>query len=116
MDAAINSLNLNGLNVLGIEREPHRHLASYKHKDQMDFYGRRGEECSDYTKRYRFKKKTIETLALLLEDDIGPLGMQNNAFDAEQCLNIALRFYATGSFQGLLVMASVQVNLVVHAF
>ena len=102
MDGINDSLNMNGLNILGVEREPQRHLASYEHKDQLNFYGRRDEECSEFTKRYRFKKKTVETLALLLEEDIGPKGLQNNAFDAEKRLNIALRFYATGSFQGAL--------------
>ena len=68
----------------------------------MNFYGKWGEECDQFTKRYWFKKKTTETLALLLDNEIGPKGLQNNAFDSEQRLNLELWFYATASFQGAL--------------
>ena len=65
MDAVSYAMNLNGLNLLGIQREPQRQLGSYLHKDQMDIYGRRGEECDQYTKRYWFKKKPHRSTGLV---------------------------------------------------
>ena len=85
------------------QRSPTDHpKTTGSHKDQMNFYGRRDDECSDFAKQCRFKKKTVQTLAMLLEEEIGLIGLQNNTFDTEKHLNIALRFYASGSFEGAL--------------
>lgn len=84
--------------LLGLFRHPVRRRLTYDHKDQLDFYGN-NEDSESFRKRYRFRKNTIENLSRYLEDDIGPKVPTNNAFTVSQRLCMALRFYATGTFQ-----------------
>ena len=94
MDANI----LTGLDLLGLFRHPVRRNAEYKHRNQLTFYG---NEESDYQFRirYRFKKETVRLLTELVHEEIAPRAMTNNAFTAEQKMCIALRYFATGTFQ-----------------
>lgn len=91
-------MSLTGINLLGMQREPVRRNADYTHKDQLSFYGTDDHE-DQFVKRYRFKKNTVRVLTELIREDIEPKGNNNHAFTAEQRLCIALRYYATGTFQ-----------------
>ena len=101
------------LGDVGLYRKVVKRRGSYCHKDQVEFYKRRkidsdheassdeesDEGSSQFRKRYRFREKTVEALCLLLGNEIEPKAKTNNAFTAMQKLCIALRFYATGTYQ-----------------
>ena len=77
MDAAIDILNLNGLNLMGMDRSPHKRRGGYTHKDQMQFYLPIAEECDPeeceaFRKWYHFRIDTVKVLCELLGDEIGP--------------------------------------------
>ena len=91
-------MNLLDLDFYGLDRHPVRRNNDYTHKDQLQFYG--SEEKQDqFTIRYRFKKETVRVLTELIRDEIEPKARTNYAFTPEQRVCIALRYYATGSFQ-----------------
>ena len=87
-----------GLNILGLDREPVRRNDSYAHKVQLEFYGTEENE-QQFRIRYRFKKNTVRLLTELIYDEIAPKAHTNHAFTAEQKMCIALRYFATGTFQ-----------------
>ena len=104
------------LDILPLFRHPKRRKGSYDHKDQVDFYSVKRDECQSseseeemqadvcgpsehFCKRFRFQPKTVEALCLLLGGSLKPLASTNNAFTPMQKLCIALRFYATGTHQ-----------------
>ena len=100
------ALEIAGVGVLGIFRDPKKRKGSYEHKDQLEFYSNLDEGRSNdvgdansehFRKRYHFRPKTVEVLALLLGKEIEPVAYTNNAFTSKQKLCIALRFYATGT-------------------
>ena len=100
------AMEIAGLGVLGLFRDPQKRKGSYAHKDQLDFYSNLDEgndegdaNSEHFRKRYMFRPKTVEALLLLLGKEIEPLARINNAFTAKQKLCIALRFYATGTHQ-----------------
>ena len=103
------ALEIFGLGVLGLFRDPKKRKGSYEHKDQIEFYrnadevideGEEGSANSEhFCKCYRFRPKTVEALCLLLGKELEPLATTNNAFTAMQKICIALRFYATGTHQ-----------------
>ena len=88
MDASSDILNLNCINLMGIQREPRRHCGDYVHKDQLEFYMFEGEDenldCHQFCKCYRFRKETVKELAGILEPEIGPFCECHDAFTAEQ--------------------------------
>ena len=84
--------------VYGFYRHPKRRKADYTHKNQLEFYGIDGSD-EEFRKRYRFRKDTVRVLCELLGDEFGPKSNANKAFTVEQRLCIALRYYATGTFQ-----------------
>ena len=104
------AMEIAGLGVLGLFREPKKRKGTYEHKNQVEFYRNLCENDSDeehqesgnsehFRKRYRFQPKTVEALCLLLGKEIEPEASSNNAFTAMQKLCITLRFYATGTHQ-----------------
>ena len=103
------ALEIAGLGVLGLFRDPKKRKGSYEHKDQVEFYKNADEEGNDgeeacansehFRKHYRFRPKTVEALCLLLGKELEPSATTNNAFSAMQKLCIALRFFATGTHQ-----------------
>ena len=100
-------LGLYGTDLLGISRRPKRRNADYKHRDQLNFYGNEESE-EQFRIRYRFKKDTVKVLCQLLGEEFA--SKSNNAFTIEQRLCIALRYYATGTFQRQLVTLKVVAN------
>ena len=84
--------------LFGWSRAPKRRKADYTHTNQLTFYGL-GDSEEEFRKRYRFKKDTVKVLVELLGDEFAPKEKCNNAFTTEQRLCIALRYYATGTFQ-----------------
>ena len=70
----------------------------YHHRDQLKFYGT-DERDHEFRIRYRFRKDTVKLLTELVHDDIAPKANTNNAFSVEQRMCIALRYFATGTFQ-----------------
>ena len=91
-------MDVTGLNLLGLNREPVCRNDAYCHRDQLKFYGS-DENEEQFRIRYRFRKNTVCLLTELLYDDIAPKAKTNNAFSAEQKMCIALRYFATGTFQ-----------------
>ena len=82
----------------GIWRHPVKRKGDYKHKDQLNYYGL--GVCEDeFRKHYRFRKDTVRVLCTLLGEEFSPKSGANNAFTTEQRLCIALRYFATGTFQ-----------------
>ena len=57
---------------------------------------------SHFQSRYRFKEETVKVLSTLFDNEIGPKAQTNKAFTSEQRICMALRFFATGSFQKLI--------------
>lgn len=92
-DALAKEMDFN--NVLGFQIERNRR-DEYKHKDQYEEYSNQDEQ---FYRRYRFKKETVKLLAELLRPEIEPKSRTNNAFTTEQRVCLALRFYASGTFQ-----------------
>ena len=97
------------MNAYGIEgfdafRGLNTHTMKYVHRDQLACYGAEDENDSSYhfTSWYRFREKTVKTLAELFRDEIGPKLKTNNAFTAEQRMCMTLRFLGSGSFQKVL--------------
>ena len=84
--------------LLGLSRQPKRKKADYTHKKQLEFYGIDGSD-DEFRIRYRFRKDTVRLLCELLGDEFAPKSNANHAFSTEQRLCIALRYYATGTFQ-----------------
>ena len=91
------AVDLNGLNILGFYREPKRRRASYEHRDQLTFFLE--EDNPQFKLKYRFRKETVRSLANAFHEEIGPEAATNHAFTTEQRICIALKFYATGTFQ-----------------
>ena len=87
-----------GEDLLGMSRHPVRRNADYMHKKQLEFYGH-GENDDQFRIRYRFRKDTVKVLCELLGEEFAPKSNANHAFTVEQRLCIALRYYATGTFQ-----------------
>ena len=87
-----------GLNLLGLDREPVHRNDEYHHRDQLKFYGTEENE-EQFRIRYRFKKNTVRLLTEIVSDEIALKAMTNHAFTAEQKMCIALRYFATGTFQ-----------------
>ena len=81
-----------------IWHHPVKRKVDYIHRDQLNFYGLGGSE-EEFRKRYRFRKDTVRVLCNLLGDEFKPKSGANKAFTMEQRLCIALRYYATGTFQ-----------------
>ena len=102
-------MEIAGLGVLGLFREPKKRKGTYDHKDQVEFYKNLVDsECEEeqdtgmsehFRKCYRFQPKTVEALCLLLGKELEPECTTNNAFTPMQKLCIALHFYATGTHQ-----------------
>ena len=84
--------------LLGYSRNPKRRNAEYRHKDQLNFYGI-GDNEDEFRIRYRFRKDTVRVLCETLGFEWAPKSRANKAFSVEQRLCIALRYYATGTFQ-----------------
>ena len=91
------ALNLNGLNILGFYWEPKRRGASYEHRDQLTIFLE--EDNPQFRLKYRFRKETIRCLANAFREETGPRVATNHIFITEQRICIALKFYATGTFQ-----------------
>ena len=91
-------MDYTGLNILGLQREPVRRNDQYYHKDQLTFYGTE-ENQEQFRIRYRYRKETVRLLTEIIHDEIAPKAMTNHAFSAEQKMCIALRYFATGTFQ-----------------
>ena len=91
-------MDVAGLDLLGLNREPVRRNDGYHHRDQLKFYGTE-ENDDQFRIRYRFRKNTVHLLMQLLYDEIALKATSNNVFTAEQKLCIALRYFATGTFQ-----------------
>ena len=85
----------------GAFRRANRYKIRYEHKNQMEAYQcfEPNEPSEHFRSRYRFKENTVKALSVLFEDDIAPKAKTNHAFSAEQKICLALRFFATGSFQ-----------------
>ena len=92
-------MDLAGLGILG--RQPIRKRLCFVHKDQLTYYGHpdQNESCDQYRRRYRFREQTSKELARQLDAEIAPKAETNNALSIKQRLHVALRFYATGTFQ-----------------
>ena len=84
--------------LLGYTRNPRRRNADYSHKDQLNFYGLEGND-DEFRICYRFRKDTVRVLCETLGCEFAPKSGANKAFTVEQRLCIALRYYATGTFQ-----------------
>ena len=84
--------------IRSIWRHPVKRRADYTHKQQLEYYGLGGSE-DEFRKRYRFRKDTVHVLCTLLGEEFAPKSGANHAFTTEQRLCIALRYYATGTFQ-----------------
>lgn len=84
--------------LLGYSRNPRRRNAEYKHKEQLNFYGL-GDKEDEFRIWYRFRKDTVRVLCETLGYEWSPKSGANKAFTIEQQLCIALRNYATGTFQ-----------------
>ena len=91
-------MDVTGLNLLGLNQEPMRRNDAYHHRDQLKFYGTE-ENDDQFRIRYRFRKNTVRLLTELLHDKITLKANTNHAFSAEQKVCIALRYFATGTFQ-----------------
>ena len=91
-------MDLLDLDFYGLNRHPVRRNDEYKHKEQLNFYGTE-EKQEQFRLRYRFRKDTVRVLTDIIREDIEPKATTNNAFSAEQKVCIALRYYATGTFQ-----------------
>ena len=88
MDTYVDIFNLNGINLLGMQRIPRKRADNYVHKDQLEFWsyeGQEDEECAEF-RRFRFRKDTVKVLAHLLDEDIGPKCESSTAFSSEQRL------------------------------
>ena len=91
-------MDASGLNLEGLNCEPRHRNEDYSHKNQLEFYG--SEDNQDqFRRRYRFRKETVRLLTELVHDDIALKSLTNHAFTAEQKMCIALRYFATGTFQ-----------------
>ena len=90
-------MNLDNLNILGLDQEPKRRRSHYNHKEQFKYYV--DADSEQFCRTYRFRKQTVETLSEQLDSQIGPKWKTNNAFETYQRLCIALKFYANGCFQ-----------------
>lgn len=88
-------MDAEGLNLFGFYREPNRRR-EYNHKDQLEWFSSQEEH---FRKRYRFKRETVELLCDLVKEELEPKAYTNNAFTLQQKVCIALRFYATGTYQ-----------------
>ena len=84
--------------LLGYSRNPVRRNAEYRHKDALTFYGV-GENEDEFRIRYRYRKDTVKVLCETLGFEWAPKSGANKAFSIEQRLCLALRYYATGTFQ-----------------
>ena len=84
--------------IYGYDRHPKKRKADYTHKKQFDFHGL-GDSEEEFRIRYRFRKDTVKVLCELLGDEFCPKSLANKAFTTEQRLCVALRYYATGTFQ-----------------
>ena len=91
-------MNLLGLDIINLNHQPVRRDGEYHHRDQLTFYGT-DQRDHEFRIRYRFRKDTVRLLTQLIYDEIAPKAMTNNAFTAEQKMCIALRYFATGTFQ-----------------
>ena len=91
-------MDLLDLDFYGLDRHPVRRNGDYTHKHQFQFYGTEDKQ-QQFVLRYRFRKNTVRVLTDLIRDEIEPKSTTNNAFSPEQKVCIALRYYATGSFQ-----------------
>ena len=91
-------MNLLGLNIVNLNRQPVWRNGEYHHRDQLNFYGSEEREY-EFRIRYRFCKDTVRLLTQLVYDEIALKANTNNAFTAEQRMCIALRYFATGTFQ-----------------
>ena len=89
---------LGGEDLEGLQRHPQRRKADYVHKDQLNFYGL-GDSEEEFRIRYRFRKDTVKVLCELLGEEFSAKSGANHAFTVHQRLCIALRYYATGTFQ-----------------
>ena len=83
---------------MGYSHNPKRRNADYTHKKQLDFYGI-GDKEEEFRTRYRFRKDTVKVLCETLGYEWAPKSGANKAFSIEQRLCIALKYYATGTFQ-----------------
>ena len=67
MDAGVEIFNLNGINLLGMQRTPRKRADNYVHKDQLKFWsyeGEEDEECAEFRRRFRFRKDTVKVLPI----------------------------------------------------
>ena len=100
------AMEIAGLGVLGLFRDPKKRKGSYAHKDQLDFYSNLDEgndegdaNSEHFRKRYRFQPQTVKALCLLIGHRLEPKARTNNAFTPMQKLCITLQFLATGTHQ-----------------
>jgi hypothetical protein len=73
-----------------------RERTTYSEMDPLNFYP---EEA--FKRRYRMSKESFRELYLLLERDLTPNTTKGRPLSAEKQLLVALRYYATGSFQAV---------------
>ena len=97
-------MNTDGIEGFEAFRDFNHQKIHYVHRDQLACYGAEDEnETSEHFRlRYRFKEKSVRTLAELFRDEIGPKAKTNKAFSAKQRMCMTLRFLASGSFQKIL--------------
>ena len=77
------TMNLTDLGIVPIFRVNRRRTGGYDHRDQINYYsinGQADKPSEAFRKRFRFQEKTVQSLAFMLEDEIGPKAMTNNAF------------------------------------
>ena len=98
-------MDVSGLNLEGLNHEPRwrngtdvYHTLLFTHRNQLEFYGSE-ENQEQFRTRYKFRKETVRLLTELVHDDIAPKAHTNNAFITELRMCIALRYFATGTFQ-----------------
>ena len=92
-----------GLDIL--EHPPILKRINHQHKKQLSYYGYEDldDSCEQFRSWYRFRENTVRWLTEKLDSYLGPISMCNDALKADQRICCALRFYATGGFQMLMV-------------
>lgn len=88
-------MSMSSLSSLSEEEPVHRNIP-----DRINIWNKYDDE--EFRARFRFPKRTVETILRKIGHQIEPTTKRSKAIDARTQILIALRFYATGSFQEVL--------------